>query len=98
MEIVEIKPVLLNDVRIARDTAELLPRLGLRPDDTLRSAGSDDFSYFSARLPSLMMFVGTDDSGRLHTAGFAPGPEQVGLVARALLAGYLAATTSRAPR
>jgi amidohydrolase len=97
VEVVEGEPVLLNDVGIARDAAELLPRLGLRADDTLRSAGSDDFSYFSARLPSLMMFVGTPDGGRLHTAGFAPGDEQVGLVARALLAGYLAAAGRRTP-
>jgi amidohydrolase len=97
VEVVEGEPVLVNDARIARDAAELLPRLGLRADDTLRSAGSDDFSYFSARLPSMMMFVGTYDGGRLHTAGFAPGDEQVGLVARALLAGYLAAAGRRTP-
>jgi amidohydrolase len=88
------EPVLVNDPDMAREAALLLPQLGLQVDDTLRSAGSDDFSFFGARLPALMMFVGTHDRGRLHSAAFAPGPEQVGLVARALLAGYLAAATA----
>ncbi|MGW6459497.1 M20 metallopeptidase family protein, partial [Streptomyces sp. NPDC055078] len=91
------EPVLENDEGIARAAAPLLRTLGADVDGTLRSAGSDDFSYFSERLPSLMMFVGTHGgTERLHSATFAPGDEHVGQVARALLAGYLAAATTMA--
>jgi amidohydrolase len=95
VEITEGEPVLENNTDIARATAPLLRRLGVEVDDTLRSAGSDDFSYFSQKMPSLMMFVGTHGGAeRLHSAAFAPSDEHVGQVARALLAGYLAAATT----
>ncbi|GAA5160938.1 MULTISPECIES: M20 metallopeptidase family protein [Amycolatopsis] len=92
VEVTEGEPVLENDAGIARAAAPLLRRLGAEVDDTLRSAGSDDFAYFSQAMPSLMMFVGTGGAGqRLHSATYAPGDEYVGHVAGALLAGYLAA-------
>ena len=53
--------------------------------------GADDFAHYGERLPSLMMFVGTGGA-QLHTPAFAPGDEHVEQAARALLAGYLAAT------
>ena len=94
VDIVAGEPVLHNDPGIVRATTPLLRAQGIEVDDTLRSAGSDDFAYYSAKLPSLMMFVGTGGCGtveRLHSPTFAPDDRHVGDVARALLAGYLAA-------
>ncbi|RVU19988.1 amidohydrolase [Streptomyces antnestii] len=99
------EPVLVNDPALTSATAPLLAELGLRPAPELRSAGSDDFSYYSAHFPSLMMFVGTGGGGtrgdgtggdeeRLHSAAFLPDDTAVGEVAHALLAGYLAAAGS----
>ncbi|MEV5987527.1 M20 family metallopeptidase [Streptomyces sp. NPDC052051] len=86
------EPVLVNDPALASATAPLLGELGLRPAPELRSAGSDDFSYYSAHFPSLMMFVGTTgDQEGLHSAAFLPDDTAVSEVAHALLAGYLAA-------
>lgn len=94
VDIVAGEPVLHNDPGIVQATAPLLRAQGIEVDRTLRSAGSDDFAYYSAKLPSLMMFVGTgagDTVERLHSPTFAPDDRHVGDVARALLAGYLAA-------
>ncbi len=86
------EPTLTNDSRLAEATAPLLGRLGLTATDALRSAGSDDFAYFAERLPSLMLFVGTDGGReRLHSSTFVPPDERVADVAYAMLAGYLAA-------
>lgn len=86
------QPVLENDAALAHATAPLLGRLGLTVTDTLRSAGSDDFSYFSARIPTLMLFVGTHGgTERLHSPTFLPPDERIRDVAYALLSGYLAA-------
>jgi amidohydrolase len=64
----------------------------------LRSCGADDFSYFCAVAPSLMVFVGVgppDGGGPgLHNPGFLPGDEAVGQVARAMLASYLGACST----
>jgi amidohydrolase len=64
--------------------------------EPLRSCGSDDFAYYCARYPSLMMFVGVGQPGApdgpgLHHPAFLPPEETVGEVARAMLAGYVAA-------
>jgi amidohydrolase len=64
--------------------------------EPLRSCGSDDFAYYCTRYPSLMMFVGvgqpgTPDGPGLHHPAFLPPEETVGEVARAMLAGYVAA-------
>lgn len=92
VDIIRGEPALDNDVQLSAATAPLLKRLGLRPSDVLRSAGSDDFSYFSERMPSLMMFVGTPGGGeRLHSSTFLPADDRVRDVAQALLAGYFAA-------
>lgn len=89
------EPVLLNDPDVAAAAAPLLAAEGFAVDSSLRSAGSDDFAYYTELLPSLMMFVGTSGPGtRLHSAGFTPADADVGAVARALLAGYLAAASS----
>ncbi|GAA3111456.1 M20 metallopeptidase family protein [Streptosporangium carneum] len=93
--IVRGEPVLVNDARLAEETARLL---ALSPDAavrhvpaTLRSCGADDFAYFCSAVPSLMLFVGTDTASGLHTPEFLPGEETVAAVAESLLAAYLAA-------
>jgi amidohydrolase len=89
------EPVLANDPELARATARLLADSGMVVVDTLRSAGSDDFAFFSQRLPSLMLFVGTRGGRgeRLHSPTFLPDDETVRDVAQAMLAGYLAAAS-----
>ncbi|MDT0454262.1 M20 family metallopeptidase [Streptomyces sp. DSM 41527] len=86
------EPVLDNDPALTAATRPLLGTLGLRAADDLRSAGSDDFSFFCAHLPSLMLFVGTHGgTEQLHSPTFLPPDERIRDVAHALLAGYLAA-------
>jgi len=86
------EPVLDNDPALTAATRPLLGPLGLRAGDDLRSAGSDDFSFFCAQLPSLMMFVGTHGgTEQLHAPTFLPPDERIRDVAHAMLAGYLAA-------
>lgn len=93
VSITEGEPVLENDPEIVKATVPVLRFLELEVDGNLRSAGSDDFSYFSEVMPSLMMFVGTNGVGeRLHATTFVPGDDHVQDVAFALLAGYLGAS------
>ncbi|WP_207954541.1 M20 metallopeptidase family protein [Saccharopolyspora elongata] len=93
VEFVHGEPVLDNDANLVKATAPLLGELGLRVSEDLRSAGSDDFSYFSELLPSLMMFVGTHGGAeQLHSPTFLPPDDRIRDVAHAMLAGYLAAT------
>lgn len=87
------EPVLENDKDMVNATVPLLQSLNIEVDGSLRSAGSDDFSYFSEIMPSLMMFVGTRGAGeRLHATTFVPSDDHVRDVAYALLAGYTAAS------
>jgi len=55
------------------------------------AACADDFSYYAARAPSLMLFVGAGGRVSLHHPQFLPSDDAVGQVARVMLAGYLAA-------
>jgi amidohydrolase len=92
VDITSGEPVLENNLALAEGTSPILESFGLHVERGLRSAGSDDFSYYSARLPALMMFVGVEaDHGGLHSSNFAPSDDLVASVAHALLAGYLAA-------
>jgi amidohydrolase len=87
------EPPLNNNPELARGAGEVLRRLDLDVTDSLRSAGSDDFSYYSEALPSLMLFVGTGESGeRLHSPSFLPADARIRDVALAMLAGYLTAS------
>jgi amidohydrolase len=93
---VEGEPALINDAALASGADDWLARLGVDGAEPMRSLGADDFSYFCAAVPSLMMFVGVDTPGHdsqpsLHDARFLPDDAAVAAVARALLAGYLAA-------
>lgn len=92
VDITRGEPVLDNDPALTAATGPLLGSLGMRIGDDLRSAGSDDFSFFCAQLPSLMLFVGTHGgTEQLHSPTFLPPDERIRDVAHAMLAGYLAA-------
>lgn len=92
VEIFSGQPVLDNDALLAGATAPMLGRLGMTVTDTLRSTGSDDFSFLSRRMPALMLFVGTHGgTEHLHSPTFLPPDERIRDVAHALLSGYVAA-------
>ncbi|GAA4723541.1 M20 metallopeptidase family protein [Phytohabitans rumicis] len=94
VEIISGEPVLHNDPGLAAATSVLLAAAGYEVVDSLRSCGADDFAYYAARYPSLMLFVGLGD-GRgpaLHHPAFLPDDGAVDRVAEVMLAGYLAAT------
>ncbi len=91
LTVVEGEPALINEPALTRASAAHLPGLGALPA-AFRSCGADDFSHYSTVLPSVMLFVGTDEGGPgLHHPGFLPPDEVVGEVARAYLAGLLGA-------
>lgn len=84
------EPVLDNHPELTELTRPHLEGRGFSISDTLRSLGSDDFSFYGERIPALMMFVGTGAVGGLHTSDFLPGDDDVRQVAQAMCAGYLA--------
>lgn len=85
------EPVLDNHPELTELTRAHLESRGFSISDTLRSLGSDDFSFYGEQIPALMMFVGTGAGGGLHTSDFLPGDDDVRQVALAMCAGYLAA-------
>ncbi len=85
------EPVLENNPRLAAHVSRQLRSQGLDVSDTLRSVGADDFSFFAERVPSVMLFVGTETDASLHSNEFLPGDADVDRLARAMLAGYLGA-------
>ena len=95
------EPVLRNDARLAAVTEPELRAAGLRVAEPLRSCGSDDFSYYCSRYPSLMMFVGVGRGSAgapgLHHPSFLPPDDAVADVASAMLAGYLGGCALPAP-
>ncbi|WP_309065535.1 M20 metallopeptidase family protein [Microbacterium sp.] len=93
---IEGEPALINDVALAAGADDWLTRLGVDGAQPMRSLGADDFSYYCDAVPSLMLFVGVRTPGEdpqpaLHHPRFLPDDAAVGTVARALMAGYLAA-------
>jgi amidohydrolase len=94
LTVVDGEPALVNDPALARASAAHLPGLALTPAE-FRSCGADDFAHYSAAVPSVMLFVGTDDgtpgAPGLHHPRFVPPDEVVGESARAYLAGLLGA-------
>jgi amidohydrolase len=87
----EGEPALVNSEPLTAASWPWLREAGFAVDDSFRSCGADDFSYYTARAPSLMLFVGAGGSVSLHHPRFLPPDEAVGQVARVMLAGYLAA-------
>lgn len=90
-------PVLSNDRDLVRATDPMVDAAGLRLAlDPFRSCGADDFSHYSAILPILMMFIGTNQSRTddlsspgLHHSQFMPDDESIRHMAIALAAGYV---------
>lgn len=91
------EPVLYNDPDLVSLIDAWLEHTGIEPTEPMRSLGADDFSFFGELVPSVMCFVGVrvlgaeTQSPPLHHPRFLPADEAVGDVARALIAGYLAA-------
>ena len=97
VELTPGEPALENDPAVVARARELLADAGLCAAPAWRSAGSDDFAFFSALdIPLAMGFVGLDGAD-----GFAPRPlhhpellipdQAVGAVARTLAVLYVAA-------
>ena len=91
VRLTEGEPVLSNDPDLAARASRELATLGRPATAPLRSCGADDFAFYTAVAPTLMLFAGTDGEGTLHTPTFLPSDAAVGTVADALLAGYAAA-------
>ncbi len=85
------EPALVNDPRLTAACQALLLQAGFRVDTEFRSCGADDFSYYSAIVPSVMLFAGSGTDVSLHHSRFLPADDAVGQVAAVMLAGYLAA-------
>jgi len=85
------EPMLVNDPRLTAACQPLLRAAGFAVDAEFRSFGADDFSYYSAVVPTLMLFVGSGTAVSLHHPRFLPTDDAVGQVAAVMLAGYLAA-------
>lgn len=101
LEVSPSEPVLANDSDLARSAGAWLLRTGSVVDDTFRSFGADDFSYYCHRTRGLMLFVGTakeNESGGpgLHSDRFLPDDSLIEQAAQAVIAGYLGAITARA--
>jgi amidohydrolase len=88
------EPMLINDPRLTAACQPLLRAAGFAVETDFRSCGADDFSCYSAVVPTVMLFAGSGTLVSLHHPGFLPGDEAVGQVASAMLAGYLAAVAS----
>lgn len=90
------EPVLENTPALVEEFHRLSLEAGRAMIEPLRSCGSDDFSFYSARYSSLMSFVGVETAGvvpqpSLHHASFLPTERAVADVARTLLQQYRAA-------
>ncbi|GAA4317570.1 amidohydrolase [Actinomadura luteofluorescens] len=86
------EPVLNNDPGLSAAVRERLHAQAMPVSAPLRSCGADDFSYFGALAPAVMMFAGVSSAGAaLHHAEFLPADDAVELTARAMAAGVLAA-------
>jgi metal-dependent amidase/aminoacylase/carboxypeptidase family protein len=87
----EGEPALVNDEKLATASWPWLREAGFDVDISFRSCGADDFSFYAASAPTLMIFAGTGGPVTLHDPRFLPSDEAVGQVASAMLAGYLGA-------
>jgi metal-dependent amidase/aminoacylase/carboxypeptidase family protein len=89
------EPVLNNDEKLAISIAAQLKTHGYVDTTPVKSCGADDFAFFSAAMPSLMIFAGVGDgspeSPGLHHPAFFPDDSSVSQVARIMLLAYFAA-------
>ena len=90
LDITELIPLLNNHIRLAEQAARAVTRSGLAPVE-FRSCGADDFAFYTSRMPSLMMFVGTGNGATgapgLHHPSFVPPDNVIKDVSTAYLAG-----------
>lgn len=93
-------PVLVNDDEMARLGARWVQRAGLPLGEPLRSCGSDDFAFFTQKVPGVMAFLGVDGHESvvapehpraLHSSSFLPADSAVEQTARALAGMYVGA-------
>jgi amidohydrolase len=98
MDVIEANPMLVNDPALSRAAAGQLLTSGLVPTE-FRSCGADDFAFYSPAMPTLMLFVGTDDgtpgAPGLHHPLYVPPDDVIADVATAYLAGLRAALDLR---
>lgn len=91
-------PVLVNDPPLTTTASAWIEQTGLVAAPPLRSCGADDFSFYCALFPSLMVFVGVGSGAAgapgLHHPDFLPPEEAIADVAKAMLAGYLGACST----
>ncbi|WP_105037022.1 M20 metallopeptidase family protein [Cryobacterium aureum] len=89
------EPVLRNNVELAEGLSAQLRSNDFMESAPVRSCGADDFAFFSALMPSLMVFAGAGDgdpgSPGLHHPRFAPDDTSVRQVAQVMLLAYFAA-------
>jgi amidohydrolase len=94
------EPVLDNDERLSAAFSQGLSAGAFEASSPIRSCGADDFAFFAARIPSLMIFAGVGDgdprSPGLHHPAFAPDDSAVENVARLMLIAYFAAARALA--
>ena len=92
------EPILVNDPALARHAEQSLASSGLAVcNDPFRSCGSDDFAFYSAVCPILMIYLGVRTAGvdgpqpGLHHPRFLPPDETVGQAAAAMCSGFVGA-------
>ena len=98
VEVTEGEPSTVNDGKLARAARSLLPEAGFGLAPAMRSCGSDDFGFYGALAPTLMLFVGLAGAPGatdlpLHHPRFMPPEEAVLAVARAQAVAYAAASS-----
>ncbi|WP_087622680.1 M20 family metallopeptidase [Aeromicrobium sp. PE09-221] len=91
------EPVLRNDPALAAATNARLTARGIEVSRSLRSLGADDFAFFAECWPSIMLFVGTSSTERLHSPTFLPPDGAVRAVAEAMLSAYLGTCDALTP-
>ena len=64
LEIQHGDPVLVNDARLVTSVDPWLARVGFTVAEPMRSCGADDFAFYGACAPSLMMFLGVQGRNR----------------------------------
>ena len=90
------EPVLVNDEALAAALSPWIAATGVYEGRQLRSCGADDFAYFTALVPGVMVFygVGSDEpeAPGLHSPRFLPDDSHVRGVAATMVASYFAAS------
>ena len=80
------EPILYNDPDLSHAVQTAFDSAGVVTVEPMRSCGADDFSFYSERIPGVMMFVGVGDgpdTPALHSATFMPPDSAISDIARA---------------